>query len=208
MQLFAGLGNPGAKHASTRHNLGFLAADAIAARHDFEPWRSRHHGLAAKGAVGGERVLLLKPMTYMNRSGVAVADAMRFFKLTPAQVVVIHDEIDLAPGKVRVKTGGGAAGHNGLRSVDAHIGPGFKRVRIGIGHPGDKDAVEAYVLHPFYRQEMTWVGPLVDAIAEAAPLLAAGDDAGFTNRLTLLAQPPEVPSGPGGGPAPRGGADK
>ena len=204
MLLFAGLGNPGAQHASTRHNLGFLAADAIAARHGFEPWRSRHHGQAAKGTVGGAAVLLLKPTTYMNRSGVAVADAMRFYKLSPAEVVVFHDEIDLAPGKVRVKTGGGSAGHNGLRSVDAHIGPNFKRVRMGIGHPGDRDAVETYVLHPFFRQEMTWVGPLVDAVAEAAPLLAAGDDPGFATKMALLAPPPAAEAAE----PRRGGADE
>lgn len=188
--LFAGLGNPGAKYANTRHNLGFLVAEEIARRHSFQPWRKRHHGSVSRGRLGRTDVMLLKPATFMNRSGVSVSDALRFYKLKPADVTVFYDEIDLAPGKVRVKTGGGAAGHNGVRSVENHIGNGFRRVRIGIGHPGDKNHVESHVLHSFYREEMTWVGPLVDAVADAVPLLAAGDEPGFLNKIALDTKPP------------------
>lgn len=189
MLLFAGLGNPGAKYVKTRHNLGFLVAEELARRHGFQPWRHRHHGAAARGRLSRIDVLLLKPATFMNRSGVAVADALRFYKLKPANVTVFYDEIDLAPGRVRVKTGGGAAGHNGVRSIESHIGNGFRRVRIGIGHPGDKNRVESHVLHDFYRAEMTLVGPVVDAIVESAPLLALGDEASFLNQVALDIKP-------------------
>ena len=189
MLVFAGLGNPGTKYVKTRHNLGFLVAEEIARRHGFQPWRHRHHGTAARGRLGRIDVLLLKPATFMNRSGAAVADALRSYKLKPTTVTVFYDEIDLAPGKVRVKTGGGAAGHNGVRSIESHIGNSFRRVRIGIGHPGDKSRVESHVLHDFYRTEMTLVGPVVDAIAESAALLALGDEADFLNQVALETKP-------------------
>lgn len=194
MLLFVGLGNPGAKYAKTRHNLGFLVAEEVARRHGFQPWRNRHHGTVSRGRLGRTDVLVLKPATFMNRSGVAVADALRFYKLRPADVTAFYDEIDLAPGKVRVKTGGGAAGHNGVRSIENHIGNGFRRVRIGIGRPDDKNQVEGHVLNEFYRSEMTVIGPLVDAIAEQAPLLAAGDEPGFLNQIALATQPQRPPA--------------
>ena len=194
MLLFVGLGNPGPRYAGTRHNIGFRALDEIVGTHGFSAWRRRHHGETARGQVGRHDVLALKPATYMNRSGVAVADALRFYKLRPTMVTVFYDEIDLAPGKVRVKTGGGAAGHNGVRSVESHVGNGFRRVRLGIGHPGDKNLVESFVLHDFYRQEMTWVQPLVDAVAEAAPLLADGDEPRFLNQVALRTRPNLSPS--------------
>ena len=186
MLLFAGLGNPGSQYAGNRHNIGFMAINAIAGRYGFAPWRRQHHGLASKGRIGGERVLLLKPMTYMNRSGIAVGDAARFYKIPPPDVVVFHDEIDLDAGKIRTKTGGGAAGHNGIKSIGAHFGPGFRRVRIGVGHPGDRDKVHGHVLRDFSAQDRDWVAPLVDAIAEAAPHLTVGDDGAFTNQVALL----------------------
>ena len=189
MLLFAGLGNPGARYTNTRHNIGFLAVDEIVRRHGFSGWRRRHRGEAARGRIGRHDVLVLKPTTFMNRSGMAVADALRFYRLRPARVTVFYDEIDLAPGKVRVKIGGGAAGHNGVRSVESHIGNGFRRVRLGIGHPGDKGLVESYVLHDFYRQEMTWVQPLLDAVADAALLLADGDEPRFLNQVALSTRP-------------------
>ncbi|MDA1132920.1 MAG: aminoacyl-tRNA hydrolase [Proteobacteria bacterium] len=196
MLLFTGLGNPGARYASTRHNLGFVVVDEIARRHGCDPWRNRHHGSVSRGRLGRTDVLLLKPATFMNRSGVAVADALRFYKLKPDDVSVFYDEIDLAPGKVRVKTGGGAAGHNGVRSVESHIGNGFRRVRIGIGHPGDKNQVESHVLNDFYRSEMTIIGPVIDAVADCAPLLAAGDEAGFLNAVALATRLPAAGADP------------
>src|SRR6516164_2460655 len=176
MRLLVGLGNPGARYTGNRHNIGFMVVEAIARRHGIGPWRRRFHGVAAEGPISKERALLLLPGTYMNDSGLAVADAARFYKLEPSQIIVIHDELDLAPGKVRVKVGGGDAGHNGLRSVTAHLGPGYKRVRIGIGHPGDKALVQPYVLSDFAKSEAGWVEAVAHAIAEAAPLLAAGQD--------------------------------
>jgi PTH1 family peptidyl-tRNA hydrolase len=194
MRIIAGLGNPEPKFAGNRHNIGFMAADAIAKTHGFPPWRSKFQSLATEGvietAAGPERVVLLKPQTYMNESGRAVADAMRFYKLEPAAVAVIYDEIDLAPGKFRVKTGGGAAGHNGIRSVAAHIGPDFVRLRLGVGHPGDKKLVIHYVLSDFYKEERPWVARLCDAVARSAPLLAAGDLDAFQTRVTYLAPAP------------------
>ena len=191
MLLFAGLGNPSPKYARHRHNIGFLVLDEIVRRHGFQSWRVKHHGYATKGQLGREAILALKPTTYMNLSGTSVGDAMRFYKLAPADVTVFHDEIDLVAGRVRVKTGGGTAGHNGIRSVDAHIGGGFRRVRIGVGHPGDKDLVESFVLHDFGSAEMTWVEPLVGAIAGATPLLADGDEPGFLNEIALKTRPPK-----------------
>lgn len=188
MKLLAGLGNPGGEYARHRHNAGFLAADAIASEHSFGPWRSRFQGQASEGRLGSESCLLLKPMTYMNESGRAVGEAMRFYKLTPADVIVFYDELDLAPGRLRVKTGGGAAGHNGIRSIASHIGENFRRVRIGIGRPGDKARVQGYVLHDFSKADEKWLTPLLDAIARSAPLIAAGNEANFMNDVARLTQ--------------------
>jgi PTH1 family peptidyl-tRNA hydrolase len=185
MLVIAGLGNPGARYARNRHNIGFMAVDAIAERGGFGPFRARHQGLTADGLVGDERVTLIKPQTYMNESGRSVGEALRYAKLDLSALVVIHDELDLAPGKVRVKVGGGDAGHNGLRSITAHVGPGYKRVRLGIGHPGDKALVHDYVLNDFAKAEAGWVEAVCRAIAEAAPLLAAGQDASFQNKTHL-----------------------
>jgi peptidyl-tRNA hydrolase, PTH1 family len=185
MLLFVGLGNPGAGHAGNRHNVGFMAVEAIAARHGLRPWRRRFHGVAVDGAIGGERVLLLLPGTYMNDSGLAVSAAAQFFKIAPHEIVVFHDEVDLAPGKLRVKTSGGNAGHNGLRSISAHVGNDYRRVRIGVGHPGVKDLVYAHVLGDFAKSERPWVEALCDIIAENAELLVRGQDATFQNKVHL-----------------------
>ena len=185
MYLFVGLGNPGARHARNRHNIGFMALDAIARQHRAAPYRARFQGAASEAALGGERVVLLKPETYMNDSGRAVGEAMRFYKIALDDVLVLHDELDLAPGKVRVKVGGGNAGHNGLRSLTAHIGNDFRRVRMGIGHPGDKSLVYPYVLSDFFKGERPWVETLCDVIARNAELLVAGDDASFQNKVHL-----------------------
>jgi len=183
--LFAGLGNPGPKYANNRHNVGFMAADAIARRHDFSPWSRKFQGEIAEGKLGGEKVVLLKPQTYMNLSGQSVGEALRFFKLAPSAVTVLYDEIDLAAGKVRVKTGGGAGGHNGIRSIDAHVGKEYRRVRIGVGHPGVKELVHGHVLGDFSKADRAWLEPLLEAIAENADLLAGGDDNAFMNKLSL-----------------------
>ena len=188
MLVIAGLGNPGARYARNRHNIGFMAVDAIAEGRRLGPFRARHQGLMADGLIGDERVMLLKPQTYMNDSGRSVGEALRYAKLDLDALVVIHDELDLAPGKVRVKVGGGDAGHNGLRSITAHVGPGYKRVRIGIGHPGDKALVYNYVLNDFAKSEAGWVEAVCRAIAEATPLLAAGQDASFQNKIHLAMQ--------------------
>ena len=185
MMLFVGLGNPGTSHVWNRHNVGFMAVDAIAKRHGITPWRRRFQGVAAEGPLGGERVQLLLPGTFMNESGRAVAEAMHFYKLTLADVLVFHDELDLTPSKVRVKTGGGNAGHNGLRSISAHIGNDYRRVRIGIGRPGDKEMVHGYVLSDFAKTERGWVEALTDIIADNADLLARGEDASFQNKVHL-----------------------
>jgi peptidyl-tRNA hydrolase, PTH1 family len=185
MRLFVGLGNPGDRYVRNRHNVGFRAVDEIARAHGAAPWRRRFGGEAAEGNVGGERILFLKPHTYMNESGRAVAEAQRFFKIELADLVVFHDELDLPPAKLRVKLGGGIAGHNGLRSITAHCGNDYRRVRIGIGHPGDKALVHAYVLHDFAKAEEPWVEDLCRACAEAAALLARGDDASFQNKVHL-----------------------
>jgi PTH1 family peptidyl-tRNA hydrolase len=185
MRLFVGLGNPGARYAGNRHNIGFMAVDAIARRHGFAPWRRRFQGVASEGTLGGARILLLLPGTYMNESGRAVAEAAQFYKLPPADIVVFHDEVDLPPGKVRVKAGGGIAGHNGLRSVSAHIGNDYRRVRIGVGHPGIKDLVQHYVLNDFAKSERPWVEALCAIIADNADLLARGEDASFQNKVHL-----------------------
>ena len=185
MRLLVGLGNPGPGYAGNRHNIGFKAVDAIARSHAGSPWRRRFQGQASDAVLGGERAVLLKPETYMNDSGRAVGEALRFFKLALADVVVFHDELDLAPGKLRVKTGGGNAGHNGLRSITALCGNDYRRVRLGIGHPGHKDLVHGYVLRDFAGDERPWAEDLCDACGSHAALLAAGDDAGFQNKVHL-----------------------
>jgi PTH1 family peptidyl-tRNA hydrolase len=196
MLLIAGLGNPGSEYAGHRHNVGFMAAEEIHRRHRFSPWRARFEGELSEGLLGGEKAFILKPATYMNESGRAVGQAMRFFKLTPADVVVIYDELDLPPGKLRMKTGGGTAGHKGLNSIEAHIGKDFRRMRIGIGHPGARELVNSYVLHDFAKADQEWLAPLLSTIAENAPLLAKGDDANFMNRVHLALAPEEESSGP------------
>lgn len=203
MRIFAGLGNPGAKYAEHRHNIGFMAVEAIAEANGFGPWRSRFQSEASEGRLGTEKVLLLKPQTYMNESGRAVAEAVRFYKLEPGDVAVFHDELDLAPGKVRVKTSGGHAGHNGLRSIHRHLGPNYTRVRLGIGHPGDKSKVTSYVLHDFAKADHDWLDPLMHAIGKAAPKLAADDHLGFMNALGLAA--PAKPARKNEPPAPKAG---
>jgi PTH1 family peptidyl-tRNA hydrolase len=195
VKLFVGLGNPGAAYARQRHNVGFMAADAIAAGHGFGPWRAKFHGQLAEGRLGTERVLLLKPGTYMNLSGDSVRAALQFYKLVPGDAVVFHDELDLPPGKVRVKRGGGTAGHNGLRSLDAHIGPDFTRVRIGIGHPGDKRLVSGHVLGDFAKADAPWVEDLLAGIVDGAPALATGDTPGFLAAVARRMPPPgDTPS--------------
>lgn len=194
MKLFVGLGNPGDRYAGHRHNIGFMAVERIARHHGFGPWRQRFRGRLAEGSLAGERVWLLEPQTFMNESGRSIAEAVRFMKLPLADLVVFHDELDLAAGKVRVKLGGGVAGHNGLRSADACLGSReFGRVRLGIGHPGHKDRVTGHVLSDFHKAEQDWLEPLLDAVADAAPLLARGDGAGFMNRVAVLTQPPKPP---------------
>ena len=188
--LLAGLGNPGAEYARNRHNAGFMAVDTIHASYTFGPWRSRFHGVISEGALGGRKTYLLKPTTFMNESGRAVAAAMQFFRLPLAAVVVMHDEIALAAGKLKVKTGGGDAGNNGARSVTAAIGPDYRRVRIGIGHPGEKHRVSGHVLGNFTKADEDWLVPMLSAIAEAAPYLAKDDDSGFMNKVTLTLHPP------------------
>jgi PTH1 family peptidyl-tRNA hydrolase len=188
MLLIVGLGNPGPGYAGNRHNIGFMAVDAIAKRHRIGPFRRRFQGVSAEGPLEGERVLLLLPGTYMNESGRAVAEAVNFYKLGLADIVVLHDEIDLEPGKVRVKTGGGSAGHNGLRSISSHVGNDYRRVRIGVGHPGVKELVHGYVLNDFAKSERDWVETLCGIIADNAGLLAKGQDASFQNKVHLAMQ--------------------
>lgn len=192
MLLVVGLGNPGAKYAYNRHNIGFLAVDDIVHRHNFSPWRERFSALMAEGRLGAEKAIVLKPMTFMNRSGQAVGEAMRFFKLSPADVIVIHDELDIPPGRVKVKRGGGSGGHNGLKDIDAHIGRDYLRLRLGIGHPGHRDKVTGYVLSDFSRADEQWLDPLIEAVADLAPLLPEGDGAKFTTALALRYRPPAI----------------
>lgn len=188
MLVFAGLGNPGPAYAGHRHNVGFMAMESIHRTHGFTPWKSRFQGLVAEGRLGAARVLLMKPMTFMNDSGRAVGEALRFLKLGPEALSVFHDELDLAPFRVRVRWGGGTAGHNGIRSIAAHVGPGFRRVRIGIGHPGDRDRVTPHVLGNFAREELPALEAMLADIADLAPLLAAGEDARFMSDLALRQQ--------------------
>ena len=188
MLVIAGLGNPGVRHARNRHNIGFMAIEAIAMAHRFGPFRARYSGLAAEGAIGRERVLIVAPQTYMNDSGRSVGAALRFLKLDASALTVFHDEIDLAPAKVRVKVGGGNAGHNGLRSITAHVGNDYRRVRLGVGHPGDKALVHNFVLSDFAKSEMGWVEAVCRAVADAAPLLVEGQNASFQNRVHLAVE--------------------
>ncbi|MFV1493961.1 aminoacyl-tRNA hydrolase [Phaeobacter sp. JH18-32] len=201
MKLFVGLGNPGAKYAGNRHNIGFMALDQIARDHGFSPWKSKFQAQISEGVLGGTKVLLLKPQTFMNLSGQSVGEAMRFYKLAPADVIVLHDELDLAPGKARVKQGGGHAGHNGLRSIHSHIGADYGRVRLGIGHPGHKDAVAGYVLRDFAKADEVWLDDLMRGISDGAAHLAAGDGGKFMNAVALRVAPPRSSSA---GSAPKG----
>ena len=194
MHLIVGLGNPGPKYAGNRHNIGFMAVDEIVRRHGFSSWRKRFQGEISEGTLSGKKVLVLKPMTYMNESGRSVGEAMRFYGIDPADVIVFYDELDLEPGKLRVKLGGGAAGHNGIRSMIAHAGPHFQRVRLGIGHPGDRNMVQPHVLSDFAKADRAWLEPLLDAIAQHAPLLVRGEEASFQNKVHLALNPaPEKP---------------
>lgn len=188
MLLLIGLGNPGAEYARNRHNIGYMAVEDIARRHGFGPWKKRFQGQTCEGTIAGDKVLALVPQTFMNLSGQSVTAALQFFKLKPENVVVIHDELDLPPGKIRVKKGGGHGGHNGLRSIDAHIGKEYWRIRLGIGHPGDKDRVSGYVLHDFAKAEQTWLDPLLDAVTDAFPLIVQGEPEKFMNKVTLATQ--------------------
>ena len=190
MQLFVGLGNPGAKYARNRHNIGFMALERLAEDHGFGPWRGKFQGSVSEGSLGGDKVLLLKPETFMNRSGQAVGEAMRFYKLGPDEVTVFHDELDLAPGRLKVKQGGGHAGHNGLRSIHGHIGEGYRRVRMGSGHPGHKDAVSGYVLRDFPKADDAWLDDLLRGISDGADALAKGDNGRFMNAVSLRTAPP------------------
>ena len=212
MKLFIGLGNPGAKYAQNRHNIGFMAVDRIAADHGFSPWRGKFQGSLSDGVLGGEKVLLAKPETFMNLSGQTVGEVMRFYKLTPSDITVFHDELDLAPGKCRVKTGGGHACHNGLRSIHQHIGPDYNRVRLGIGHPGHKDHVAGYVLNDFARADQHWLDDLLRGISDGAVALAAGDMGRFQNAVALRVAPPRSSKTPKSEkpqpePAPKAAAD-
>ena len=195
MKLIVGLGNPGAKYARNRHNIGFMAVDRIAQDHGFAPWKGKHHGAISEGRFGSERAVLLKPETFMNNSGQSVQSALQFYKLDPADVIVLHDEIDLAPGKVRFKMGGGHAGHNGLRSIHAHIGPDYGRVRLGVGHPGHKDRVPAYVLHDFAKADEEWLEDVLRGLSDGVPDLVAGDTAKFLNAVALRTNPPRSGTG-------------
>lgn len=201
MKLFVGLGNPGAKYAGNRHNIGFMAVDRIAEDHGFSPWKKAFQGLASEGRLGGEKVVLLKPETFMNLSGQSVQAAMTWHKVTPADVVVLHDELDLVPGKARVKQGGGHAGHNGLRSIHGHIGEAYGRVRLGIGHPGHKDAVAGYVLRDFAKAEQGWLDDLLRGISDGAAFLAEGDGPRFMNAVALRTAPPRSSTPPAKGKA-------
>ena len=189
MRLMVGLGNPGPKYQANRHNIGFMAVDEIVRRHGFSPWRKRFQGECAEGQIAGVKVLALKPATYMNESGRAVGEAMRFLKIAPEDVIVFHDELDIPAARVRVKLGGGHAGHNGLRSIDAHIGNNFQRVRLGIGHPGMKELVHAYVLHDFAKADQAWLEPLLDETARNADLLVEARADQFQNRIALALKP-------------------
>ncbi|MEM6478961.1 MAG: aminoacyl-tRNA hydrolase [Pseudomonadota bacterium] len=202
MQVFVGLGNPGAKYSRNRHNIGWMALDSIAQAHGLGPWRGKFQGSVAEGHLGQAKVLLLKPETFMNRSGQSVGEALRFYKGSPADVTVFHDELDLAPGKLKVKQGGGHAGHNGLRSIHGHIGENYRRVRLGIGHPGHKDAVPGYVLRDFPKADDSWLADLMAGLADGAVHLAAGDAGRFMNAVSLRVAPPRSGGGAQSGKKP------
>lgn len=195
MKLWVGLGNPGPKYAGNRHNIGWMAVERIAEDNGFAPWRSKFQGQLSEGKLGSEKVLLLRPETFMNLSGQSVGEAMRFYKLTPGDVTVFHDELDLAPGKVRVKQGGGHAGHNGLRSLHQHIGADYARVRLGIGHPGHKDRVASYVLSDFAKADQEWLDDVLRGVSDGAPDLAAGDTGKFLNAVARRVAPPRSGEG-------------
>lgn len=197
MKLIVGLGNPGTKYAGNRHNIGFMALDKIAEDHGFPSWKSKHEGSVSEGRFGSDRAILLKPETFMNKSGQSVQAAMRFFKLIPDDVIVFHDEIDLAPGKVRHKVGGGHAGHNGLRSIHAHIGPDYARVRLGVGHPGHKEKVPRYVLHDFAKTDKGWLDDLMRGLSDGIPHLVSGESGKFLNAVALRVAPPRSGTGMG-----------
>lgn len=192
MKVFAGLGNPGGKYAGNRHNIGFMAVDRIAEDHRFAPWRSKFQSLVSEGRLGEEKIVLLKPQTFMNLSGQAVGEALKFYKLDSTDLTVFHDEIDLAPGKIRLKAGGGHAGHNGLRSIHSHIGPHYDRVRMGVGHPGHKDAVPGYVLRDFAKADQVWLDDLLRGISDGAAELARGEGPKFLNAVALRMKPPRA----------------
>ncbi|MGV8938885.1 MAG: aminoacyl-tRNA hydrolase [Allorhizobium sp.] len=185
MIILAGLGNPGAQHAGNRHNIGFMAVDAIHRRHSFSPWSKKFKGLIAEGEIAGKKVLLIKPQTFMNLSGESVGDAMRFYKLGPESLVAIYDELDLLPGKARIKTGGGHGGHNGIKSLDAHCGREYRRLRLGIGHPGSKERVHGHVLGDFAKLDLIWLEPLLEALADNADMLVKAEDSQLMNKLAL-----------------------
>lgn len=185
MKIIAGLGNPGAQYAGNRHNIGFMAVDALQRLPSFSPWARKFKAEISEGEIGGEKVLLMKPLTYMNLSGESVGEAMRFFKLAPADIIVIHDELDLLAGRARFKTGGGHGGHNGLKSIDAHCGKEYRRLRLGIGHPGDKERVHGHVLGDFAKTDRVWLDPLLDAIADNAAMLVKSEDSQLMNKLAL-----------------------
>ena len=189
--LVVGLGNPGPEYARNRHNIGFMAADVLVRRHSFGPWRSKFQGEIAEGVIGGDKVLVLKPKTYMNLSGQSVAAAARFLKIPVDDIVVLHDELDIAPGRLKVKRGGGAGGHNGLKSIDSHLGQNYRRVRMGIGHPGDRNLVSGFVLHDFAKADEAWLVAELDAVADTFGMLISGDDSGFMNRVAHLTAPPK-----------------
>lgn len=203
MQILVGLGNPGAKYAANRHNIGFMALDRIASDHGFAPWKAKFQGQIAEGRLGGDKALLLKPETFMNLSGQSVGEAMRFYKLEPGDVTVFHDELDLAPGKVRLKTGGGHAGHNGLRSIHAHIGEAYHRVRLGIGHPGRKELVAAYVLHDFAKADEGWLDDVLRGLSDGAPYLVEGDRSRFQNAVAARVAPSDPKPAKKPAPAPQ-----
>lgn len=196
MKLLVGLGNPGARYQMNRHNIGFMAIDRIAADHGFSPWKKAFHGMVAEGRVGDEKVILLKPETFMNLSGQAVQAAITFHKMPLSDVMVFHDELDLAPGKMRVKQGGGHAGHNGLRSIHGHLGDAYGRIRLGIGHPGHKDMVAHYVLHDFAKDDQAWLAPLLDGISRGLPALLAGDAGTFGSSVAQAMTPPKPKASP------------
>ncbi len=201
MKLIVGLGNPGAKYARHRHNIGYMAVDRIAADHGFGPWKSKFQGRISEGRLGGGKVILLKPETFMNNSGQSVGEAMRFFRLDPVDITVLHDELDLAPGKVRFKQGGGHAGHNGLRSIHAHIGDAYGRVRLGIGHPGRKELVSGYVLHDFARADDDWLEDVLRGVSDGADHLVRGDGGRFMNAVALRTAPPRSSTTPAKAPS-------